>query len=264
VFGRFKAGKSSFLNHLTERAVLPIGVVPLTAVITRLRFGESERAEVHFLGGMVKSIPLGDIGLYVGENENPNNQKQVAAVEVELPELKALAPLQFVDTPGLGSAFAHNTEVALNWLPHVGAALVAVSSDREFNLEVREPSAPPVGVNYAFDAAFSTASWLIPLTLFRRPIERVLLRKARYEVEKNLSRLTVAWRDRVGVVIEELRQQTEVAAGNELDALARMVAQSTSDVSRLSEQIAELDTPLQPEAGITAAAATEVMRKNKP
>ena len=129
VFGRFKAGKSSFLNHLTDRAVLPIGVVPLTAVITRLRFGEHERAEVHFLGGMVKSIPIGDIGLYVGENENPNNQKQVAAVEVELPELKALAPLQFVDTPGLGSAFAHNTEVALNWLPHVGAALVAVSSD---------------------------------------------------------------------------------------------------------------------------------------
>jgi len=30
VFGRFKAGKSSFLNHLTGRDVLPIGVVPLT------------------------------------------------------------------------------------------------------------------------------------------------------------------------------------------------------------------------------------------
>jgi Fe2+ transport system protein B len=50
-------------------------------------------------------------------------------VEVELPELKPFAPLQFVDTPGLGSAFTHNTEVALNWLPNVGAAIVAVSSD---------------------------------------------------------------------------------------------------------------------------------------
>ena len=38
VFGRFKAGKSSFLNDLTGRAVLPIGVVPLTAVITPLRY----------------------------------------------------------------------------------------------------------------------------------------------------------------------------------------------------------------------------------
>src|SRR5208282_464184 len=32
-------------------------------------------------------------------------------------------------TPGLGSAFVHNTEAALNWLPNVGMALVAVSSD---------------------------------------------------------------------------------------------------------------------------------------
>ena len=129
VFGRFKAGKSSFLNHLTGRAVLPIGVVPLTAVITRLRHGETDRAEVRFLNGTARQIPFKEIGRYVSENENPDNQKQVAAVETELPELKPFAPLQFVDTPGLGSAFAHNTETALNWLPNVGAAIVAVSSD---------------------------------------------------------------------------------------------------------------------------------------
>ena len=129
VFGRFKAGKSSFLNHLTGRAVLPIGVVPLTAVITRLRYGPGERTEVRFLDGRVETIPVSDIGLFVSENENPGNRKQVAAVEVELPELKPFAPLQFVDTPGLGSVFTHNTEVALNWLPNVGTAIVAVSSD---------------------------------------------------------------------------------------------------------------------------------------
>ena len=129
VFGRFKAGKSSFLNHLTGQAVLPIGVVPLTAVITRLRYRPGKRTEVRFLDGRVETVPVSDIGLFVGENENPENRKQVAAVEVELPELKPFAPLQFVDTPGLGSAFAHNTEVVLNWLPNVGAAIVAVSSD---------------------------------------------------------------------------------------------------------------------------------------
>jgi GTP-binding protein EngB required for normal cell division len=129
VFDRFKAGKSSFLNHLVERDVLPIGVVPLTAVITRLRFGSNERANVSFLDSTAREIPLDEIHLYVGEKENPDNRKKVAAVEVELPELKPFAPLQFVDTPGLGSAFAHNTEAALNWLPNVGAALVAVSSD---------------------------------------------------------------------------------------------------------------------------------------
>lgn len=129
VFGRFKAGKSSFLNHLTGRSVLPIGVLPLTAVITRLRYGPVERAEVRFFDDEKKEIPVEEIGRYVGENQNPYNEKHVGSVLVEMPALKRLSPLQFVDTPGLGSAFAHNSQAALEWLPNVGAALVAVSSD---------------------------------------------------------------------------------------------------------------------------------------
>ena len=61
VFGRFKAGKSSFLNHLVGRPVLPVGVVPLTAVITRLRPGEHERATVRFLNGETRPIALTEI-----------------------------------------------------------------------------------------------------------------------------------------------------------------------------------------------------------
>ena len=129
VFGRFKAGKSSFLNSLTGRAVLPIGVVPLTAVVTRLRYGPVEKAEVRFLDGSTKAVPLEEIGVYVGEDANPSNEKRVASVEVDLPALKGLEPLQFVDTPGLESALVHNTQVTLQWLPNVGAALVAVSCD---------------------------------------------------------------------------------------------------------------------------------------
>ena len=58
-----------------------------------------------------------------------NNEKKVASVEIELPELKPFEGLQFVDTPGLGSVFKHNTAAALDWLPYVGVALVAVAVD---------------------------------------------------------------------------------------------------------------------------------------
>ena len=129
VLGRFKAGKSSFLNHLTGQNILPIGVVPLTAVITRLRYGPEVSVEVRFLNGGTKNIPPSEIGLYVSEDENPDNQKQVASVVVELPALQPFAPLEFVDTPGLDSVFAHNTETTFQWLPNTGAALVAVSCD---------------------------------------------------------------------------------------------------------------------------------------
>lgn len=129
VFGRFKAGKSSFLNDLVGRPVLPIGVVPLTAVITRLRYGPTHSVIVRFLDGSIETISLTDVELYVSETANPGNKRKVESVEIELPELQQFAPLEFVDTPGLDSALTHNTEATLQWLPHVGAALVAISSD---------------------------------------------------------------------------------------------------------------------------------------
>jgi hypothetical protein len=98
-----------------------------------------------------------------------------------------------------------------------------------------------VDVAYAFDAAFSTVGWLIPLTLFRQPIEHVLLRKARWEVEKNLSRLAADWRDRVAAGINELARQAEQQALDELAALEQMVAQTKSAEPRLRKAITNLE-----------------------
>ena len=129
VVGRFKAGKSSFINHFTNRSILPVGVVPVTAVVTEIRFGPLEKADVHFLDGHVQPVPVDGIATYVSERDNPENIKRVKLITVELPGLKRFRGLKFVDTPGLESALAHNTEESLKWLPNVGLALVAVSVD---------------------------------------------------------------------------------------------------------------------------------------
>jgi GTP-binding protein EngB required for normal cell division len=129
VLGRFKAGKSSFLNHFIGRSILPVGVVPVTAVVTELRYGAREEARVHHRDGRDPEVPLDQIGDYISEKENPENTKQVDLISVELPELRRYRGLKFVDTPGLGSALSHNTRTSLDWLPNVGLALVAVSVD---------------------------------------------------------------------------------------------------------------------------------------
>src|SRR5256885_392212 len=49
---------------------------------------------------------------------------------IQLLNLAQFRALRFVDMPGLESTFAHNTETALNWLPKVGLALVAISVDQ--------------------------------------------------------------------------------------------------------------------------------------
>lgn len=129
VLGRFKAGKSSFLNHFIGCNILPVGVVPVTAAVTEIRYGTHEEARVHHRDGRDPEVPLDQIAGYISEKENPENTKQVDLITVELPELRRFRGLKFVDTPGLESALTHNTQTSLDWLPNVGLALVAVSVD---------------------------------------------------------------------------------------------------------------------------------------
>lgn len=129
VLGRFKAGKSSFLNHLFRRPLLPVGVVPVTSVVTEIEWGPGERAEILFADGRRDQVPVERIGDFISESENPENRKQVARVRVELPSMARYRGIRFVDTPGLDSVFEYNTDVSLDWLPNVGLALVAVGVD---------------------------------------------------------------------------------------------------------------------------------------
>ena len=130
ILGQFKAGKSSFINSLIGRPVLPVGVIPVTTVITRIQFGQRERAVVTFFNGTSSEITVDALGSYISEAQNSSNFKDVDMVDIELPELADYPGLRLVDTPGMGSVFKYHKEVSENWLPEVGAAILAVSSDR--------------------------------------------------------------------------------------------------------------------------------------
>jgi len=129
VLGRFKAGKSSFLNHLLGMEFLPVGAIPVTTIITEVEYGPEVRAEVVFKDGRVEQIPLARIQEFISESENPENSKQVLRVRVKLPAMARYRGIRFVDTPGLESVLQHSTEASLSWLPNVGLALVAVGVD---------------------------------------------------------------------------------------------------------------------------------------
>ena len=130
IFGQFKAGKSSFLNTIIGKTILPVGVTPVTTAVTRLQYGIKERAVIHLFNGEDTEIPLDSIEAFTSESKNPGNEKNVELVEIELPALEKYAGLRFVDTPGLGSIFKYHVEISENWLPEVGTALLAISADR--------------------------------------------------------------------------------------------------------------------------------------
>lgn len=129
VFGRFKAGKTSLLNHFLEMDLLPVGVIPVTSVLTEVGYGPEAQASVHFLDGHAEPTDLEKIRSFIAESENPGNAKRVASVQIDLPCLESVRGIRFVDTPGLESVLKHNTETTLAWLPNVDLALVAVGVD---------------------------------------------------------------------------------------------------------------------------------------
>ncbi|MBX3378083.1 MAG: dynamin family protein [Phycisphaeraceae bacterium] len=135
VLGQFKSGKSSLLNALLADDILPVGVLPVTAVITRLRPGPQPAASITRLDGAHIDIPLHTAADYIAESANPENAKGVSAVDISTPNLADLPGIRLVDTPGLGSIHAHNTQSTLDWLPSVALALVAISVERPLSEE---------------------------------------------------------------------------------------------------------------------------------
>ncbi len=130
VLGQFKAGKSSFLNSLLGQSVLPVGAIPVTTAVTRLQYGAKERALVRHFNGRTTEAPMSDIVEFTSESKNPGNDKNVAIVDIELPILQKYSGLRLVDTPGLGSVYKYHQSTSESWLPAVGTAILAVSSDR--------------------------------------------------------------------------------------------------------------------------------------
>ena len=129
VVGSFKRGKSTLINALVGEPVLPMAVVPLTSVITLVRCGESRSARVEFIDGHREEISFERIPDYVSEELNPKNEKKVAQVVVELPALFLREGSNLVDTPGVGSIYRHNTQVAERYFPKADAMILVLSVD---------------------------------------------------------------------------------------------------------------------------------------
>lgn len=127
--GQFKRGKSTVLDALLGEQILPVGVLPVTALPTIVRHGPEVTGRVMGRDREWRPIRAEEIASYVSEAENPENQKGIVAVEVFLPSDLLATGLCLVDTPGIGSIFEANSRATYEFLPHIDAALVVLGAD---------------------------------------------------------------------------------------------------------------------------------------
>jgi len=128
VVGQFKRGKSSLMNAVIGRDLLPTGLLPLTSAITTLCYGPEERVVLRRKGWAIEQhIALDELADYITERGNPGNEKQLIEARVELPAPFLRRGLHFIDTPGVGSARQENTATTYDFLPEADAVIFVTS-----------------------------------------------------------------------------------------------------------------------------------------
>ncbi|WP_061491733.1 dynamin family protein [Acetobacter malorum] len=139
VVGRYSRGKSTLLNAMIGGACLPMGVEPLTSVITSIAYGSEEKVVAHFRGtSLIEDIPLSRLPDYVTEHGNPGNRRRIEEAEILIPATILRSGFRFIDTPGLGSIVRANTETTRAFLDEIDLFVFVSSCDAPLDPEERD------------------------------------------------------------------------------------------------------------------------------
>ncbi len=132
VIGQFKRGKSTLVNAILGEEIMPVGIVPVTAVVTEIKYGPKS-ASIHYQNGVVKSVQFEDLHTYINEQENSGNKLGVSSVTMFTPAEFLKNGITFVDTPGVGSIHRKNTTAANAFVKESDAVIFMLSVDSPIN-----------------------------------------------------------------------------------------------------------------------------------
>lgn len=132
VAGEFNAGKSTFINAMLGREIVPCGIRPTTATINILKYGPEPKIRIHFENGVAKTDEISRLEGYIRHPSDADADGVSAAielVEIFLPE-EHLQNVNIVDTPGFNSEFERHDRVSEEYLKKSDAVIWLFSADR--------------------------------------------------------------------------------------------------------------------------------------
>ena len=139
VVGEFKRGKSTFINALLGKEILPSDILPCSATLNRVTYDLEPRVEIKFKPENGKEPAIEEIEIeqltdYVTkltpESEERAAKIQEAVVYYPLPYLKN--NVDIIDTPGLNDDQTM-TDVTLSVLPQTSAAILVIMATSPFS-----------------------------------------------------------------------------------------------------------------------------------
>jgi GTPase SAR1 family protein len=148
VLGEFNHGKSTFINALLGKPVLPTGITPTTAVLAHLRHGEQLGAELVFDSGARRPLPPEAVAEWLtveGQSKRAaaaseaSKDDPLAYVELTVPAPFLKNGVTVVDTPGVNDINEQRADITYGYIPRADAALflldanqILTASERQF------------------------------------------------------------------------------------------------------------------------------------
>ncbi|MBN4050398.1 dynamin family protein, partial [Desulfobulbus sp. AH-315-M07] len=125
VVGEFNHGKTSFVNALLGKAVLPVGVTPTTAVIHHLKHG-AENAVLVLENEEPKSVSLDELANFSAGSKEQH--ADVVRIEVDYPAPLLSERIVLVDTPGVNDLCLQRADITYEYIPRADAVLFVIDA----------------------------------------------------------------------------------------------------------------------------------------
>ena len=134
IVGEFKRGKSTLINALLEKDVLPTDVVPTTATINRVTYSVTPFVRIEYNDGKTEDIEIDKLNDYVTKLTPESEQiaRTVKIATVYYPVNYCKNGVTIIDTPGLNDDEAM-TNVTLSVLPQIDAAIMVMMAGSPFS-----------------------------------------------------------------------------------------------------------------------------------
>lgn len=138
VVGEFNRGKTSFVNALLGREILPADAMPATAAINRITYGDIPRAYLSMKDGQRRPVEISELADYVTKftAAAAQNAALIDEAVVEYPALFCRSGVDLIDTPGMNDAEDMN-QATVSRLEDIDLAIVAVDASIPFSLTER-------------------------------------------------------------------------------------------------------------------------------
>lgn len=134
VVGEFSRGKSSFINKMFGRELLPVANMPTTAMLTRIRYSAKEAITVVDSKTRTQTVlPISPDSWtnYVADMSG-NDPSGVAFVGIDNPWLKN--GIEIIDTPGAGDLEEKRAALIGDALNGSDSAIITVSAERAMSM----------------------------------------------------------------------------------------------------------------------------------